>query len=94
MEGAEKQADFAITFLQSLTGSTVVFMDGNGAYMSYNLDSDNPLRSTERNALEFRFLTEAKDGVLFYMGRDKDHLLVELVNGSLRVQADFGDGKQ
>lgn len=72
--------------------STVVFMNGNGAFMSYNLDSDNPLRSTERNALEFRFLTEAKDGVFFYMGRDKDHLLVELVNGSLRVQADFGDG--
>ena len=82
-----------ITCLQSLTDSTVVFMNGNGAYMSYNLESNSPLRSTERNALEFRFLTEAKDGVFFYMGADKDHLLVELVNGSLRVQADFGGGK-
>ena len=68
-------------------------MNGNDAYMSYKLDSDNPLRSTERNALEFRFLTEAEDGVFFYMGGEKDHLLVELVNGSLRVQADFGSGK-
>ena len=68
-------------------------MDGNVAYMSYHLDSDNPLRSTERNALDFMFLTEAKEGVFFYMGRDKDYLLVELVNGSLRVQADFGGGK-
>ena len=76
-----------------MTASTVVFMNGYDAYMSYTLDSDNPLRSTERNALEFRFLTDAKDGVLFYMGADKDHLLVELVNGSLRVQADFGGGK-
>lgn len=69
-------------------------MNGCDAYMSYTLDSDNPLGSTERNALEFRFLTEAKDGVLFYMGADKDHLLVELINGNLRVQADFGGGKQ
>ena len=76
-----------------MTDSTVVFMNGNDAYMSYKLDSDNPLRSTERNALEFRFLTEVEDGVFFYMGGEKDHLLVELVNGSLRVQADFGSGK-
>ena len=69
-------------------------MNGNGAYMSKTVDRDSPLRSTERNALEFRFLTEAKDGVVFYMGADKDHLLVELVNGSLRVQADFGGGKR
>jgi len=68
-------------------------MNGNGAYISYKLHSDSPLRSTERNELEFRFLTEAKDGVFFYMGGEKDHLLVELVNGSLRVQADFGGGK-
>ena len=76
-----------------MTASAVVFVNGYDAYMSYTLDSDNPLRSTERNALEFRFLTEAKDGVFFYMGADKDHLLVEPVNGSLRVQADFGGGK-
>ena len=39
------------------------------------------------------FLTEKKNGVFFYMGRDKDHLVVELVNGGLRVEAGFGGGK-
>lgn len=39
------------------------------------------------------FLTEKKNGVFFYMGRDEDHLVVELVNGGLRVEADVGGGK-
>ena len=49
--------------------------------------------NTERNTVSFMFLTEKKNGVFFYMGRDKDHLVVELVNGSLRVEADVGGGK-
>lgn len=49
--------------------------------------------NTERNTVSFMFSTEKKNGVFFYMGRDKDHLVVELVNGSLRVEADVGGGK-
>lgn len=49
--------------------------------------------NTERNTVSFLFSTEKKNGVFFYMGRDKDHLVVELVNGSLRVEADVGGGK-
>lgn len=64
-----------------------------GGYISQRLRDDSPHFSTEKNTLDFMFLTQAKDGVIFYMGRDKDHLLVELVNGSMRVQADFGGGK-
>lgn len=48
---------------------------------------------TERNTIQFMFLTEKKNGVFFYMGSDKDHLVAELVNGSLRVAADVGGGK-
>ena len=64
-----------------------------GGYISQRLSDDSPYLQTERNTINFMFLTEAKDGVIFYMGRDKDHFLVELVNGSLRVEADFGGGK-
>ena len=49
--------------------------------------------NTERNTVSFMFSTEKKNGVFFYMGRDKDHLVVELVNGGLRVEAGFGGGK-
>ena len=49
--------------------------------------------NTERNTVSFMFLTEKKNGVFFYMGRDEDHLVVELVNGGLRVEADVGRGK-
>ena len=49
--------------------------------------------NTERNTVSFVFSTEKKNGVFFYMGREKDHLVVELVNGSLRVEADVGGGK-
>lgn len=49
--------------------------------------------NTERNTVSFMFSTEKKNGVFFYMGREKDHLVVELVNGSLRVEADVGGGK-
>lgn len=49
--------------------------------------------NTERNTVSFMFSTEKKNGVFFYMGRDKDHLVVEVVNGSLRVEADVGGGK-
>lgn len=48
---------------------------------------------TEKNTVSFMFLTEKKNGVFFYMGRDEDHLVVELVNGGLRVEADVGGGK-
>ena len=64
-----------------------------GGYISQRLRDDSRYLSTERNTLDFMFLTVAKDGVIFYMGKDKDHLLVELVNGSMRVHADFGGGK-
>ena len=69
-------------------------MDSTPGNIYYTLTKDDPLWFTERNSLDFRFFKDAEDGVLFYMGRDADHLLVELVNGSLRVQADFGGGKK
>ena len=56
---------------------------------------DSPLLSTERNTLEFLFLTnKATDGVFFFMGGNQnDHLLVELVNGRVRAQANVGGGE-
>ncbi|XP_067032719.1 neurexin-1-like [Acropora muricata] len=74
------------------TESKVVRMKGEGGYISQQLGRGGSFLSTERNTMHFMFLTEAKDGVLFYMGKNKDHLLVELVNGSLRAQANFGGG--
>ena len=64
-----------------------------GGYITQQLGRGSSLLSTERNTMHFMFLTKDKDGVLFYMGKNKDHLLVELVNGSLRAQANFGGGK-
>ena len=66
---------------------------GGGGYISQRLGRGSSLFSTDRNTMHFMFLTEAKDGVLFYMGKNEDHLLVELVNGSLRAQANFGGGR-
>ena len=74
-------------------GSTTVLVTGKGAHISYRLGNENPLRSSERNTLDFQFLTKATDGVFFYMGGKKDHLLVELVNGSVRAQANVGGGE-
>ena len=64
-----------------------------GGYISQHLEYNSPLLSTDRNTLHFMFLTEARDGVIFYMSGIRDHLLVELVNGSIRTQADFGGGE-
>ena len=65
----------------------------SGGYISQRLEDNSPFLSTERNSIDFMFLTEAKDGLIFYMGQDKDYLLVQLVNGSMRVRANFGKGK-
>lgn len=74
--------------------SKVVHMNAHneGGYISQHLEYNSPLLSTDRNTLHFMFLTEARDGVIFYMSGIRDHLLVELVNGSIRTQADFGGG--
>lgn len=74
-------------------GSTTVYIKEKG-HISYSLGIDSPLRSTERNALDFLFLTnKATDGVFFYMRGNKDHLLVELFNGRVRAQANVGGGE-
>ena len=62
----------------------------SGGYISQRLEDNSPFLSTERNSIDFMFLTQDKDGLIFYMGQDKDYLLVQLVNGSMRVRANLG----
>ena len=89
--------DFDFFSCHCLPVSKIVLMrnvlDDDEGYIYQRLESNSTYLLTDRNTLDFRFLSLVKDGVIFYMGKDKDHLLVELVNGSIRVQADFGGGK-
>lgn len=82
-------------FFHFSSESTVVLMNvhKSGGYISQRLEDNSPILSTERNSIDFMFLTEAKDGLIFYMGQDKDYLLVQIVHGSMRVRANFGKGK-
>ena len=83
---------FIYFFLGSHTARLNILQE-SGGYISQTLSNDSPFMDSERNTIHFMFLTEKKNGLFFYMGRDKDHLVVELINGSLRVEADVGGGK-
>uniref|UniRef100_A0A914HKE2 Uncharacterized protein n=1 Tax=Globodera rostochiensis TaxID=31243 RepID=A0A914HKE2_GLORO len=73
---AEKSAESGVSF------------NGKG-YMQKEVGGWNPRK---RMAIMFSFMTFSPDGLLFFMGKDRDQLVLELVGGRISLSFDLGSG--
>ncbi|KAL3080577.1 hypothetical protein niasHT_036523 [Heterodera trifolii] len=73
---AERSAESGVSF------------NGKG-YMQMEVGAWNPRK---RTAIMFSFMTFSPDGLLFFMGKDRDQLMVELVGGRISLSFDLGSG--
>ncbi|KAH7694236.1 laminin alpha, partial [Aphelenchoides avenae] len=73
---SERQAESGVSF------------NGNG-YMQLGVGAWNPRK---RTAILLSFSTYTPVGLLFFMGKDRDQLVVELVDGRVSLSFDLGSG--
>lgn len=62
-------------------------------YILYDVGTYQPGRSTLGNDIAFRFATTQLKGVVMFTDVADDHVMVELLDGFLRVSWDLGQGK-
>lgn len=62
--------------------------------MVYDVGTHQSGRSTAANNIAFRFATSNPSGVVLLTDIGDDHVIVELVNGFLRVSWDLGQGRE
>uniref|UniRef100_A0A1I7XHB3 Laminin EGF-like domain-containing protein n=1 Tax=Heterorhabditis bacteriophora TaxID=37862 RepID=A0A1I7XHB3_HETBA len=65
-----------------------ISLNGDG-YIVYKMGYWNPRK---RTIFSISFLTFSPDGLLFFVGKDRDFLALELSTGSVRLSLDFGSG--
>ncbi|CAD6197231.1 unnamed protein product [Caenorhabditis auriculariae] len=65
-----------------------ISLDGEG-YTVYKPDHWNPRKITK---ISLSFLTFSPDGLLFFVGKDRDFMTLELAGGTVKLSADFGSG--
>lgn len=66
----------------------VVSLDGEG-YTSYKPSHWNPRKATK---ISLSFLTFSPHGLLFFVGKDKDFMALELSDGGVKLSVDLGSG--
>uniref|UniRef100_A0A915PQH1 Laminin subunit alpha n=1 Tax=Setaria digitata TaxID=48799 RepID=A0A915PQH1_9BILA len=72
----------------SLTDETALNYNGDG-YSVYKLGIWNPRKQT---IFSLNFQTYSPDGLLLYLGKERDFLSLELQDGRLKLSFDFGSG--
>ncbi|KAJ1373976.1 hypothetical protein KIN20_036551 [Parelaphostrongylus tenuis] len=73
---------------KDLTEQSGVSLNGDG-YLIYQMGYWNPRK---RAVFSLSFLTFSPDGLLFFMGKDRDFFAVELSAGAVKLSVDFGSG--
>lgn len=81
---------YSVLFL--LLESSMVYMNKSGYIFYRMLSHPNIDWSMKSNRVSFRFVTFDRNGVIVYLGKAKDHLVVELVEGKLQISTDLGKG--
>ncbi|VDK44418.1 unnamed protein product [Anisakis simplex] len=70
------------------TDELALSFNGDG-YVAQNLGAWNPRRET---VFSLNFETYSPDGLLLYVGKDRDFMSVELQDGAVKLSFDFGSG--
>jgi hypothetical protein len=70
----------------------MVYMNGSG-YIAYKILTPNLDWSMKNNRLSLRFVPLYPNGVILYLGSPTDHLVVEMLEGTIRVDINLGGGK-
>ncbi|XP_026292152.1 laminin subunit alpha [Frankliniella occidentalis] len=74
--------------VSSLTSNAGYRFNGSG----YVVLDGKPYLQKERSAVQFRFKTKMRNGLLFLIGNEKQFFSVELRDGRILYQFDLGDG--
>ncbi|VDM96599.1 unnamed protein product [Thelazia callipaeda] len=83
VQGAKKK-DVSL----SLTDEIALSFNGDG-YAVHKLGIWNPQKQT---VFSLTFQTYSPDGLVFYLGKERDFLSLELQDGSVKLSFDFGSG--
>ena len=89
----EKQSQWTTYVDLHISASSSMWLNGSG-YVLYDVGTHQPGRSTVSNNIAFRFATTNPWGVVMLTDIADDHVIVELVNGFLRVSWDLGQGRE
>ncbi|KIH51696.1 laminin G domain protein [Ancylostoma duodenale] len=73
---------------QEVMAQPGVSLDGEG-YLVYQMGYWNPRK---RAVISLQFLTFSPDGLLFFIGKDRDFFAIELAAGAVKLSLDFGSG--
>ncbi|ULT96990.1 hypothetical protein L3Y34_005063 [Caenorhabditis briggsae] len=68
----------------------VISLDGEG-YSSYKPSHWNPRKATK---ISLSFLTFSPQGLLFFVGKDRDFMSLELFDGLIKLSVDLGSGTE
>ncbi|EYC06964.1 hypothetical protein Y032_0073g800 [Ancylostoma ceylanicum] len=73
---------------QEVVAQPGVSLDGEG-YLVYQMGYWNPRK---RAVISLQFLTFSPDGLLFFIGKERDFFAIELAAGAVKLSLDFGSG--